>query len=243
MKPTDSGPSLVARLDAADVPRTAATEPMNGSTFVCVARHGETDWNTAGILQGWLDVPINEQGRRQAHELAAAFCDSGFSCVYSSPLSRSLETAEIIAGSLCLAPPARHDGLKERNFGAVQGIPKAELAETNPVLLQQILRRNPACSFEQGESMDDFADRVLDAILDIAELHPGKRVLVITHGWVMDVITRHVTGLPRNAILNMKRKNGECLWLEASAQSIRSLQISPTDRQDSGLSGAGRDDR
>ncbi len=216
---------------------------MDGSTTICVARHGETDWNTAGILQGWLDVPINEQGRTQAHELAAAFAESGFSCVYSSPLSRSLETAEIIAGRLRLASPLRHDGLKERNFGAVQGIPKAELAETNPVLLQQILRRNPACSFEQGESMDDFADRVLDALLHIAEHHSGKRVLAITHGWVMDVITRHINELPRNAILNMKRKNGECLWLEASPQSIRSLRILPTDRQDGELSGAGRDDR
>ena len=243
MKQTDSGPSLVARRVTADVPRTVATEHINGSTIVCVARHGETDWNTAGILQGWLDVPINEQGRRQAHELAESFADAGFSCVYSSPLSRSLETAEIITGRLRLPSPLRHDGLKERNFGAIQGIPKAELAETNPVLLQQILRRNPACSFEQGESMDDFANRVLDALRHIAEHHSGRRVLAITHGWVMDVITRHINELPRNAILNMKRKNGECLWLEASAQSIRSLQISPTDRQDSGLSGAGRDDR
>jgi probable phosphoglycerate mutase len=158
-------------------------------------------------------------------------------------LSRSLETAEIIADRLRLASPLRHDGLKERNFGAVQGIPKAELAETNPVLLQQILRRNPACSFEQGESMDDFADRVLDALLHIAEHHAGKRVLAITHGWVMDVITRHINELPRNAILNMKRKNGECLWLEANPQSIRALRILPTDRQGGELSGAGRDGR
>jgi len=205
---------------------------MNGSTIVCVARHGETDWNTAGILQGWLDVPINEQGRLQALELAERFADLGFSCIYSSPLSRSRETAEIIAGRLLLSPPRCHEGLKERHFGAVQGIPKAELAETNPVLLQQILRRNPACSFEQGESMDDFAKRVLDAILSIAEHHSGKRVLAITHGWVMDVITRHVHDLPRSAILNMKRKNGECLWLEASPGSIRLLPVAPTGQHD-----------
>lgn len=198
---------------------------MNRSAQVCVARHGETDWNIAGILQGWIDVAINDQGRKQAHELAATFTGSGFSYVYASPLSRALETAEIISRALQLPPPVCDEGLKERHFGAIQGIPKAELADLNPVLLQQILRRNPACSFEQGESMDDFAGRVLDAIMSIGERHSGDRVLVITHGWVMDVITRHINDLPRSAILNMKRKNGECLWLDVTDQSISPLRI------------------
>ena len=195
----------------------------HAATYICVARHGETDWNVSGILQGWLDVPLNDRGRRQAYELVAGFSGSGFSKVCSSPLIRSRETAEIIARSLRLAPPEFHQGLKERNFGAIQGIPKAELAELNPVLLQQILKRNPATSFEQGESMDEFADRVLDAIADIAKPHSGKRILAITHGWTMDVITRHIAGLPRSAMLSMKRKNGECVWLDVRGKSIQPL--------------------
>jgi 2,3-bisphosphoglycerate-dependent phosphoglycerate mutase len=191
--------------------------------YVCVARHGETDWNIAGILQGWIDVEINDQGRRQAYELVGTFSGVGFLQVYSSPLIRALETAQIVARSLRLAPPICDDGLKERNFGEIQGIPKSELADLNPVLLQQILKRNPAISFEQGESMDEFADRVLAAIMGIGARHPGQRVLVITHGWVMDVITRHITNRPRSAILNMKRKNGECVWLEVTGQSIKSI--------------------
>jgi len=199
---------------------SGAMNSINHSAQVCIARHGETDWNIAGILQGWIDVAVNDEGRRQAHELAAAFAGSGFSSIYSSPLSRALETAEIISRALQLGPPVCHEGLKERNFGAIQGIPKTELAELNPVLLQQILKRNPGCFFEQGESMDDFAGRILDAIMSIAEPNAGKRVLVITHGWVMDVITRHINNLPRSAILNMKRKNGEFLWLEVTEKSI-----------------------
>ncbi|MCF8199258.1 MAG: histidine phosphatase family protein [Sulfuritalea sp.] len=190
---------------------------------ICVVRHGETDWNNAGILQGWTDVPINEQGRRQSYELVATYSLSGFSSVYSSPLIRALETARIVARSLRLAPPTCHDGLKERNFGVIQGIPKSELAELNPVLLQQILKRNPAISFEQGEEMDEFADRVLGAVRDIGEVNRGKRVLVITHGWTIDVITRHITGKPRSAILGMKRRNGECAWLTVDGDSIATL--------------------
>jgi probable phosphoglycerate mutase len=196
---------------------------VNAPTYVCVTRHGETDWNIAGILQGWTDVPINDQGRRQAYELVGNFSHSKFSKIYSSPLIRSLETAEIIARSLRLDPPGRHEGLKERNFGVFQGIPKSELADLNPVVLQQILKRNPATDFEQGESMDEFADRVLDAIVRIAEPNAGKRILAVTHGWVMDVITRHIATLARSAILNLKRKNGECLWLEVAGKSIRPI--------------------
>ena len=196
---------------------------MSPPTYICVARHGETDWNIAGILQGWTDVPINDQGRRQAYELVGGFSHVGFAKVYSSPLIRSRETAEIIARSLRLEPPTCYEGLMERNFGAIQGIPKSELADLNPVLLQQILKRNPATDFEQGETMDDFADRVLDAIAGIARPNAGTRILAITHGWVMDVITRHIAGLPRTAILNMKRRNGECVWLEVRGESIRPL--------------------
>jgi len=189
--------------------------------YVCIARHGETDWNIAGILQGWTDVPINDQGRRQAYELVGSFSHAKFSKIYSSPLIRSLETAEIIARSLRLDPPECHEGLKERNFGVIQGVPKSELADLNPVLLQQILKRNPAIDFEEGESMDEFADRVLDALSSIARPNAGKRILAITHGWVMDVITRHIANRPRSAILNMKRRNGECVWLEVTGNTIR----------------------
>ena len=194
---------------------------MSNPTLICVVRHGETDWNITGVLQGSLDVPINERGRVQACELAQAFTNSGFACVYTSPLIRALETAEIIAALLRLPPPSRHDGLKERNFGIIQGIPKAELAELNPSLLEHIVKRNPDTRFEQGESMDDCATRVLDGVRDIARQRPGERVLAVTHGWVMDAITREVRGLPRSAMLHHKPKNGESLWLEATPRTIR----------------------
>lgn len=192
---------------------------MTGA-HLCIARHGETDWNAQGILQGWTDVPLNALGRRQARAMAAEFDRAGFAAVWSSPLIRARETAAIVAPLIRLPPPACHAGLMERGFGAFQGIPKAELAELNPVLLQQILRRNPAAHFEGGEAMDEFADRVLGALMEIGARHAGRRVLVITHGWCMDVVTRHVGGLPRSAILNMKRKNGESLWVAATASTV-----------------------
>jgi broad specificity phosphatase PhoE len=196
---------------------------MDLPAHICVTRHGETDWNVRGILQGWFDVPINEQGRRQAHALAAAFAGAGFTALWSSPLVRARETAGIIAAALGLPPPTCHEGLKERHFGAIQGVPKSELADLNPLLLQQILRRNPAADFEGGESMDEFADRILAALTEIGARHPGDRVLVITHGWVLDVVTRHIGGMARHTILHLKRRNADSLWLEATAAGVGRL--------------------
>jgi probable phosphoglycerate mutase len=193
---------------------------MAEPALLCITRHGETDWNQQGILQGWTDVTLNALGRRQAREMATRFDRTGFSAVWSSPLLRARETAEIIAPLIRLPFPSFHRGLMERNFGVFQGVPKSELAELNPVELQLILKRNPDGHFEGGETMDEFADRVLAALVDIGMQSAGTRVLIITHGWVMDAITRHVMGLARSAILNLKRKNGESLWVSVAGESI-----------------------
>ncbi len=185
---------------------------------LCIARHGETDWNQRGILQGWMDVPINAKGRLQAEKMAADLAVANFHAVWSSPLARALETAEIIATALQLAPPTCHAGLREKHFGAIQGIPKNELAEQDPALLEQILRRNPAANFVGGETMDETADRILHAIHEIGLRHSGERVLVVTHGWVMDVVTRHANGLARNAVLAEKPQNGDRLWITVGRQ-------------------------
>jgi probable phosphoglycerate mutase len=187
---------------------------------VCVARHGETDWNTEGILQGWIDVTINDNGRAQARELAGILGGAGLTRIYTSPLQRAAETAEIVAAAWQLAAPTVHEGLKERNFGDVQGRSKRELSTTHPQLAQEIVRRNPAAQFGGGETLAHFASRVLGALADIGRASIGERVLVVTHGWVMDVITRHVLQLPQTAILDLKRKNIECVWLTVARDGV-----------------------
>jgi probable phosphoglycerate mutase len=196
-------------------------------TQLCIARHGETDWNKSGVLQGWFDIPINDLGRTQARGLATKLANAKFDAIWASPLARAYETAQIVAAALQLPDPTCHDGLKEKHFGAIQGIPKSELAELNPAMLEQILRRNPAAEFVGGESLDEFVDRVLEALNDIGARHAGERVLVVTHGWVMDVVTRHINGHSRSTVLHQKPQNGECLWVELAQQQLRALEPAP----------------
>ena len=220
-KPSATSSSPTKALSGTSILHGArCTNRVNGmyTTHLCIARHGETDWNKTGVLQGWTDIPLNTQGRNQARAMAGSLANAGFSAVWTSPLMRAQETAAIIATALGLPAPQCHAGLKEKHFGAVQGIPKSELAELNPVLLEQILRRNPAAAFAGGESMDELADRVLAAVQDIGRHHPGGRVLVLTHGWVMDVVTRQVQGLSRSSVLHGKRQNGERLWVQATLE-------------------------
>jgi 2,3-bisphosphoglycerate-dependent phosphoglycerate mutase len=215
-----------------DMTLMADTDSAHAPATICVTRHGETDWNITGVLQGWIDVPLNDNGRKQALAMADAFKSSGFSHVWTSPLSRASETASIVAGVLGLPSPIHCEGLKERNFGRVQGMAKQDLSVLHPGLHADILRRDPGCRFDEGESPDQFAVRVVKALHEIARRHPGERVLAMTHGWVMDVITRHVRQLPRTLVLDMKRKNGESLWLAVTAESAFSLS-------DAGDPGAG----
>ena len=196
-----------------------ARPALDPTTKLCITRHGETDWNVAGVLQGWLDIPLNANGRAQSQDLVELLSGWGFEAICGSPLRRCAETAEIIARAWGLPAPWLHPGLKERHFGLIQGMPKSELGRSHPGLHAEIRRRNPAAHFEGGESLDHFADRVLDGLHEIAQALGGKRVLIITHGWVMDVITRQVRGLPRALILDMKRSNGESLWLSVEPHS------------------------
>ena len=202
---------------------------LDGPTTLCITRHGETDWNITGILQGWIDVPLNANGRRQSYDLAGVLANAGFSTICTSPLRRSAETAEILASVWGLPPPTLYEGLKERHFGLIQGMPKQGLSRSHPGLHEEIIRRNPTCPFAEGESLDHFADRVLAALQDIAHAHSGQRILVVTHGWVMDVMTRQVRNRPRTAVLEMKWKNGESLWLRFDAASTMLIECEPED--------------
>src|SRR3954452_24611267 len=93
---------------------------MTGTTLLLV-RHGETDWNAEGRLQGHTDRPLNEYGRRQAKELAARLAGGHVDAIYASDLSRARETAEIVGERLGLTVVIDPD-LRETNWGTWEGL-------------------------------------------------------------------------------------------------------------------------
>ena len=107
------------------------TEPDQQVTRILAIRHGETDWNVAGRIQGQLDIPLNATGRWQVTRLALAVAEEGIAAVYSSDLLRAFETAQAVSRG-CGQPIVTDVGLRERGFGIYEGLSYAEINERWP---------------------------------------------------------------------------------------------------------------
>lgn len=162
-------------------------------TTLILARHGETDWNRDNRFQGHADPPLNELGRRQSAELAEALVGEAIERVYTSPLRRAAETAEIVARRLGVeAEPV--EALREIDVGAWSGLTRSEVAERFPEAYARWVERAPY-GFEDGETYDELAARVLPAVRGLAARHAGATILVVTHGGPSRVLQAHAAGV------------------------------------------------
>lgn len=164
------------------------------STHFWLIRHGETEWNAGRRLQGWLDIPLSETGRQQAHRLAAhlkALKSPDFDVVLSSDLWRAAETARIATSHLGL-PIITSTRLRERNYGIYQGLDWSALTEG--LANKGVNFRDPAQEIEDGESFGSFAQRITETMDAYAQKYAGKKILVFTHGGVVDIAWRKAGG-------------------------------------------------
>lgn len=148
-------------------------------TTILLARHGETDWNREGRFQGHADPPLNRTGRAQAVDLSVALMAQQLAAVYSSPLRRALETAEVLAASHGLEP-VPVDDLREVDVGSWSGLTRAEVEERFPAQFARWLDYGQG--WEDGETYEEMGRRAVDALLGLAAAHDGERVLAVTHG-------------------------------------------------------------
>ena len=151
-------------------------------TTILFVRHGETNWNAERRVQGHSDTPLNETGRAQARALAEELADEGIDAVYSSDLLRAHETARIVVRGRGLEVTSIRD-LRERHFGTWEGLTDDEIFARFPEA------RNG--SWGDGESREEMAGRVLQALQRIAETHEGDRVLVVSHGGPLRAVLAH----------------------------------------------------
>jgi broad specificity phosphatase PhoE len=145
-------------------------------TTIVMVRHGETDWNRERRFQGRADQPLNEAGRAQARELAELLRGEPVSAVYTSPLRRAGETAEILAGNFGLQPQPL-DALLEIDVGAWEGLTIDEVRATYPGRADGDWRSG----WDEGETYDELSRRVLPALVELGTKHEGGHVLAVTH--------------------------------------------------------------
>ena len=157
-------------------------------THVAVVRHGETDWNVNHRIQGHHPVELNARGKAQALAAADRLADQAIDAIYSSDLVRAMRTAEVIAARHGM-PPIPDDRLREWSLGVLEGLLSEEAKA-------------------RGESIRERYTRSTEAVAEIAEKHAGGRVMVVTHGGVLDDLYRRTTGMALDAKKDFKIYNG-----------------------------------
>ncbi|CAK7340244.1 unnamed protein product [Dovyalis caffra] len=166
-----------------------------GTTEIVLVRHGETNWNAAGRIQGQLESELNEVGQKQAVAIAERLAkELKPTIVYSSDLKRARDTADLIAKK-CFCPEVIVvPELKERHVGSIQGLFWNEGKEKEPEAYDAFF--SPQNDLEiagGGESFNQLCDRSFAALEKIASKHNGERVIVVTHGGVLRAIYMRIT--------------------------------------------------
>ena len=171
---------------------------LDSSTRILAIRHGETAWNRDSRIQGHLDIPLNEMGRLQARRMAEALRGESIDMIYVSDLSRARETAQALADAT-EAPLTLEPLLRERAFGAFEGLSFEEIAARWPEQSERWRRRDLGFAPEGGESIPNFYARCVPTVERLAQAHPGRTIAVVAHGGVLDCLYRAGTRLPLEA--------------------------------------------
>ncbi|NVJ25895.1 histidine phosphatase family protein [Myxococcus sp. AM011] len=166
-------------------------------TELILLRHGETEWNALGLLQGHRDSPLSAEGLRQADALAARLSTLSFTALYSSDLGRALQTARRIAAKTGheVHADAR---LRERGLGILEGLTREEANQRHPEIFGPYATNAPDYVVPGGESTSQRLGYAVECLEEVGSRHPGERVVVVTHGGVLSSFFRHSLGIPPN---------------------------------------------
>jgi broad specificity phosphatase PhoE len=155
-------------------------------TILILIRHGQTSANLDGVWHGSVDTELSERGLKQAARAGAHLKEhhSDARALYSSPLKRARDTAEIIGSRLGLEVRLDRD-LREYDLGSWEGKSYAELYKTHR--LWHHMRTDPHFAPHGGESPRQVTDRITAALCRIADAHPEQRVIVVAHGGALSL--------------------------------------------------------
>lgn len=192
-------------------------------TRLVLMRHGRTEWNLAGRLQGVADVELDELGEAQALAAAPHVAALAPDVVFSSDLTRAVRTAQAVAGVLgqqVVTDPR----LREIDVGDWAGLTWAEVDARDPELAQAARASEPVRYGATGESREQVALRIATALEDLAARFEGGTVLAVSHGLALRVGASRVLGWDvreADRIASM----GNCAWSVLDQQPGRPWRL------------------
>ena len=189
-------------------------------TKIYLARHGQDLDNAAGILNGRRDQPLTILGQNQAHQLAEKILETGirFDKIYSSPLQRAFETAQIISMAMGMSPPEKMEQLIERDFGTMSGKTAREIES---LCAPDILKTATITYFLSPEGAETFPQLLARAgklLEQLASQTDDETILLVTHGDFGKMLYAAFYGLEWQEVLSAFHfGNSELLMLEKGA--------------------------
>jgi probable phosphoglycerate mutase len=178
-------------------------------------RHAQSEWNARGLWQGWADPPLTVEGLRQAGEAGRRLTSERFASVAASDLQRSRQTAAVISAALGLAGSVHIESdLREYDVGSWSGLTHPEIEAGWPGALEG-WQNGTLESTPGGERRDRFVVRIAAAVARLGSSRADQRVLVVTHGGVIDALERTL-GADRRPVPYLSGR-----WIEVSGGDLR----------------------
>jgi broad specificity phosphatase PhoE len=164
-------------------------------TRIILVRHGETDWNKEQIFRGRIDIPLNSTGLQQAKATGEALSGQKIDAIYSSPLSRAMDTAIAIAAFHAHIVVKEAKGFIDIDFGKWQGMPHKKVEDEYKVLYDNWKKEPHKIKMPDGESLDDVKLRAMKSLNDILSSHVNETVVIASHRVVNKVVLCAILGL------------------------------------------------
>jgi broad specificity phosphatase PhoE len=176
-------------------------------TRIYLVRHGQTEWNRELRFRGRADIPLDENGRKQAGVLADALTDNGISAIYTSPLKRSIETARPVAAVFDLKIITMQ-GFIDINYGEWEGLAYDEVRQRYADLYREWEERPDSVRFPHGESLEEVKRRSFSAFMEVVEKNSGGSILIIPHRVINKVLLCGILGLSNDHFWNIRQDTG-----------------------------------
>ena len=216
-------------LVAAVATRLMLGPPPNGdATRLLLVRHAETDPAVRGRCYGRLEVGPLARRAAAGRGARGGAAEYPLAAVYSSPLSRALDTARAIAPAHGLEP-AVDDDLREIDFGELEGLTYEEIEAERPEVFRAWMETPTSVRFPGGESFADLRGRVLRAVGAIRERHAGEAAAVVAHGGVVRVVLADALGLADGAVFRLDQAYGGLSVVDWVAECRSCAWSTPSD--------------
>ena len=191
---------------------------------IIFVRHGQTTFNLESRYQGHTDAKLSKLGIEQARAVAKRLRSEKVEAVYSSDLSRAVDTAKEIAAfhDICVNTDPR---LRECKFGDWEGLTVAEISERYADLYANYLRDSVAFRAPNGERLEQMQERTVQAVNEICQNHPVGNVVVVTHGGPIRAFICHALGTSLHAFRSIRLDNCGITILSKEANSRWFLEV------------------